>query len=303
MMLTQALQYSMRGKDSFRRLLLLVLVQLLPIVGQLLLLGYGFDIVCAVYAGQTDLPPIRWQAALANGCRFLLAGLGYLLPILITIGIVVGTLIRANTVGSTRSFGHQDVPSILVAIGLPLLVFLLGAVFMKRGASPSAQPSHARRSGLSFFLSGLLPVFVMILVTVTLSTLVSLSGVQTGKPNGLSVLLFLLLALLLSLIGIVLSIGGVRYALEKKGLLAPMANAKLLLKNPALTGLLLLNVILLGAVAVLTTTVGLMLFILPGLFAFVICSLAFWYLFAQYSRSAEIFPSGFALTTNTPLLV
>ncbi len=77
-----------------------------------------------------------------------------------------------------------------------------------------------------------------------LSMLVSRSGIDIGKPNGLSILLFVGLAFLLFLIGIVLSVGGVRYAIESKGLLAPMTNAKLLLKDRALTGMLFLNVLL-----------------------------------------------------------
>jgi hypothetical protein len=50
-MLYQALQYPFRGKGSFRHILILALVQLVPIVGHLILLGYGFDIVRALYAG------------------------------------------------------------------------------------------------------------------------------------------------------------------------------------------------------------------------------------------------------------
>ena len=63
MMLSQALQYPFQGKGWFRRILILALVQLIPIVGQLILLGYGLDIVRAVYAGQVDLPPLRWRAS------------------------------------------------------------------------------------------------------------------------------------------------------------------------------------------------------------------------------------------------
>lgn len=97
-----------------------------------------------------------------------------------------------------------------------------------------------------------------------------------------------MLILLLFVIGVALSIGGVRYAVENTGLFAATTNAKLLLKYPALTGMLLLNVLLLQSLAVLAISVGLVLFILPGLFALVVCSLAYWHLFAQYSRSVGI---------------
>ena len=56
------------------------------------------------------------------------------------------------------------------------------------------------------------------------------------------------------------------------------------LKKPALTAMLLLNILLLDGITVLATSVGLVLFLLPGLFALVVCSLAFWYLLAQYRQ-------------------
>ena len=299
MMLYKALQYPFQEKGWFRRILILTLVQLLPIVGQLILLGYGMDIVRALYAGQIGLPPIRWLPALGDGFRFLVTGFVYLLPILMTSALVVAVAVGTNKVGSSSSLGNLGVLGILLAVGLPLLLFLLRTVFFRRTDSPSVQQAPARENGFRTVLNGLLPVFVTILATVIMSTLVSHSGIETGKPNGLSVLLFVVLALLLFLIGIVLYIGGVRYATENKGLLAPMTNAKLLLRSRTLTGMLFLHILLLYVVALIVTTVGLVLFILPGLFAFVICSLALWYMFADYAIRVGIRKPDFILTKNT----
>ena len=283
MMLYQALQYPFRGQGWFRRILILALVQLLPIVGQLILLGYGLDIVRTVYAGQTSLPPVRWRQALGDGLRFALAGLGYLLPILITIGVV-----GASYSGSGKSFGSTGLLALLLSIGLPLLLLLLRAVSTRRSRSSSAQRTQTPRISPRTLLTGLLPIVMTVAVILILRTLVSQSGIDTGKPNELSILLFVVLALLLFFIGNVLYVGGVRYAIEKKGLLAPMTNAKLLLKDRRLSGTLLLNVILLAVIAVIATVVGLALFILPGLFVFVVCSLALWYMFAQYGMQVGI---------------
>jgi uncharacterized protein YqgC (DUF456 family) len=63
------------------------------------------------------------------------------------------------------------------------------------------------------------------------------------------------------------------------------------------------NVLLLAALAVLTTTVGLVLFVLPGLFVLVICSLAFWYLFAHYGRKVGIQEPDFTLAGSMPTTV
>jgi hypothetical protein len=231
MMLYQALQYPFRGKESFRPLLILALVQLLPIAGQLILLGYGFDIVRAVSAGHVDLPPLRWLPALGNGLRILIAGCVYLLPILVTIAIVGASTIRSGS----SSVGNLGAIGIALSVGVPLLLLLLRMVSMRRTGSSSTRQTRVSGSGLRVFFTGLLPIVITIAVILGLRLLVSSSGLDTGKPNGLSILLFAVLALLLFLIGIVLSIGGVRYALESKGLLAPMANARLLLKDRALT--------------------------------------------------------------------
>ncbi len=292
-MISQALQYPFRGKESFRSILILVLVQLLPIIGQLILLGYGLDVVRAVYAGQINLPPIRWLSALGNGFRILLAGIFYLIPILVTIAVV-----GASGTGSSSSFGAMGVLGIVLAVGLPLVLLLIRTVSIRRTNAPSVQQPNVRGSGLRSLPGGLLPILMTVAAIFILRALVSSSGLDSGKPNELGALLFLILFLFLFLIGIVLYIGGARYAIENKGLLAPMANARLLLKNRALTGALLLNVLMLGVIAVLATTVGLVMLILPGLFAFVICSLALWYMFAQYSIRVGIYKPDFTFTSS-----
>jgi Protein of unknown function (DUF4013) len=299
MMLYKALHYPFPRKGSMRLLLILTLIQLLPIIGQLILLGYGFDIVRTVSAGHTDLPPLRWLPALGNGLRILAAGFVYLLPILMTIGIVGASTIRSGS----SSVGNLGTIGILLAVGVPLLLLLLRMVSARRNGSSSVRQTRTSRSGRRVFFTGLLPIVVTIAMIFILRMLVSSSGIETGKPNGLSVLLLIVLVVVLFLIGIVLFVGGTRYALENKDLLAPMANARLLLRDRALTGKLFLNVFLLGAFTVLATTVGLVLLVLPGLFVFVICSLAFWYLFAQYNgRVAIQKPVGLTLTEATSII-
>ena len=296
MLLTQALRYPFQGYGWFRRILLLTFLQLLPIVGQLILLGYGFDIARAVYAKQTDLPPIRWLPALGNGLRFLLAGLVYLIPILITI-VIVGV----SSIRSSKSSSNLSTLGLLLSIGVPLLLFLGGIVRARRTRSSSAQRPGTRGNGWRSLLKGLLPIVVTVLVILLLRMLVSGSGIESGKPNSLSILLFVVLALVLFLIVIVLYIGGVRFATENKGLLAPATNAKLLLQHRAATGMLVLNIVLLGVITFLATGVGLVLFVLPGLFVFVVCTLALWYIFARYSLAIRAQQPEFSVTHPDPI--
>lgn len=294
MMLSQALHYPFQGKGWFRHILMLALIQLFPIVGQLILLGYGLDIVRAVYAGQTELPPLRWLPALSDGFRFLLAGLFYLLPLIVTIAVVMGV----SRIGSHNSFSNLGVFSILLAVGLPLIFIVIRLVFMRRPGSPSAQQSHGHGSRLRSVISGLLSIVITVLVILVLRTLVSSSGLEAGKPNGLSILVFAVLALLLFVISIGLYVGGVRYAIEHKGLLAATANARLLLNHSTHTGVLLLNVLLLDVLAIVAISVGLVLFILPSLFVFVICSLALWHMFARYSIFIGLYTSASSQMEN-----
>lgn len=275
-MLYQALSYPLQGKGSFRRVLILALLQLIPIVGQLILLGYGLDIVRAVSRQQTTLPPIDWRSTVLNGLRMLLAGFGYLLPILLTIGLIGAS-------GTSGNSGIVGIIGILVAVGLPFILVVVGVVAKRRTAEPVAQRPDVRRNGPRPIMVGLLSMLLAVLGILALRMLIAFSGIDTGKPNVVGILLFVLLALFLFLLGVVFGIGGVRYALENKGLLAPAANLQIMLKRPALTAVLVLNILLLGSFAIIVTTVGLVLFILPGLLAFVVCSLAFWQMSAQYA--------------------
>lgn len=296
MMLSQALQYPFQGKGSFRSILTLALIQLLPIVGQLILLGYGLDVVRAVYAGRTSLPPLRWLAALGNGSRILLTGFAYITPILVTSGIVWAS---TSGTGSGRISNVAGILGIVLSVGLPLLLILIRAISKKRAGASSVQQSRARGGGLRALLGGLLSILMTVVVTFILNALVANSGIESGKPNGLGFVVLLLLLLFLFFVGIVVCIGGVRYAIENKGLLDPLNNAKLLLRDRALTATLFLSVFLLYVVTVIATAIGLVLFIVPGLFAFVICSLALWYMFAQYTMRVGMYKPVFTFTRST----
>lgn len=73
----------------FRQLLPLMLVQLVPLVGQVLLLGYGLSLSRALQAEQTTLPPLRWWQMLRQGSLLAITGLVYLAPIMALIPNIV----------------------------------------------------------------------------------------------------------------------------------------------------------------------------------------------------------------------
>ncbi len=281
MLLFQALRYPFQGKGSFRRILILALLQLIPIVGQLILLGYGLDIVRAMYTGQTSLPPIRGLQALTGGLRIVLAALLYMTPILITV-----TLSGASTVGLSVG-GSLAFLGIFLSVGLPLLLVLMRVVYVRRKNARVVQQSRASGGRLRPFLS-LVPILVVLLAILGLRSLIFNSGINFGSLNGASITLCSILALLILLIVIALYVGSVRYAVENKGLFDATTNARLMFQNRAATGMLFLNVIMLTVITAVVTGIGFVLVILPGLFMYVTCSLALWYLLARYGIQVGI---------------
>src|SRR5579883_2512631 len=193
MLLFQALRYPFQGKGSFRRILILALLQLIPIVGQLILLGYGLDIVRAMYTGQTSLPPIRGLQALTGGLRIVLAALLYMTPILITV-----TLSGASTVGLSVG-GSLAFLGIFLSVGLPLLLVLMRVVYVRRKNARVVQQSRASGGRLRPFLS-LVPILVVLLAILGLRSLIFNSGINFGSLNGASITLCSILALLILLI-------------------------------------------------------------------------------------------------------
>ena len=100
--LLEALQYPFRTKGWFQHILPLALVQLIPLVGQMILFGYGLAVVRGIYAGEGNLPAVRWQVALREGALFFGLGLLYLAPLLGLIPNIMLLEIGLRLSASTR---------------------------------------------------------------------------------------------------------------------------------------------------------------------------------------------------------
>ncbi|GCE15373.1 DUF4013 domain-containing protein [Tengunoibacter tsumagoiensis] len=287
MILTRALRYPFQGRGWTRRLLALTLLQLLPVIGQLMLLGYGLEIVRAVYAGEANLPPIRWLQALGNGLRMILAGLLYCLPILIT-----GAIIGMSTIGLRVNTSSMGTLSLILS---PLIAIVGGLLMSRRKQTQTgAAVKPAPKPGSIF--AKIVPLFVMILAIFVLQAVVS--GANFSRPNAAAIVLYVLLTLLISVIGLGLGLGGVRQAIMQQGLFSPTTSITLLLQHSATTSILILNLFLLGIITLLVSSLGLILLVLPGLFTIVVGSLAMWYLFAHYGMQIGITPINSTTTSN-----
>jgi hypothetical protein len=274
--LSQALRYPFQGERWFPRILALALLQLVPVAGQLILIGYGMAVARAVHAEQANLPALRWQTALLDGLRYLIAALLYVVPLLADLP----TIFAIGTVASTSATGDKR-STWMAAIVLPVAtvaVFPITRALQKRGGKAA--------SLLARILS-IVPILAIVMLIVTLfASGIDLSAARENL-NALGIALLVALALLVFLLIVAVHIGAVQDATGGNGLFDPPGNLRLLLGNRAVAAKLILNFVLLSLIAILATSAGLLLLVLPGLFIFVVCVVAWWYLLARYAAEAS----------------
>ena len=270
MILSKALQYPFQGKGWLNRILILALVQLVPVVGQLILVGYGLDAKRSIYAGQTDLPPIRWRQTVGDGLRLLAAGLLFFLPILAVAPMILtaGTSQVDSGAGGGSSLSHFIFPVVLLIV------------------LPSLSRVVKSKPKLKTLVTGLGGLMMVVFVGSTVWQLVNMMQSDLRMSNlslnafGTVQLIVLLLFSFVIFAG--LQVGGLRYAVEGKGLFQPTPIIQLMLSQRRKTVALIFIMILLDVLAILAIGLGLLLLVLPGLGLFVTFSLAQWHLFAQY---------------------
>jgi hypothetical protein len=267
MTLSQAMRYPFQGRGWFQRVLTLAIVQLIPVIGQIILVGYGMEVVRAIHAKERDLPRIMWQKCLRDGLRFVVAGVLYLAPMLGVVPMILSISRGAN---------------ILVLLGS--VVFAMIIVPMV-GRLPIANKVIKRLAGGLVFL---LPILAIALTLTNLAPSPD-RPIDNGVTfNTFGVVILVAVSIAIFLILMALHIGGLRYAVEYRGLFDPPGNIRLLFKNRTSAITLVLNIIILGIIALIGIGVGLTLLILPGLFVGVVCSLAGWSLFVEFGKEVGI---------------
>lgn len=123
-------------------------------------------------------------------------------------------------------------------------------------------------------LIAIVPVIVVVLMLADVRSLQANSSTGIGSLNAIGVFLSCVLVLLALLLIVELWVGAIRDTIENRALFDPTGTARLLLTHRNLIGSLLLTLAFLGLIAVLTTSIGLVLLILLGLVVGVCCSLA-----------------------------
>lgn len=264
--LPHALRYLLQGAVWGRRLLMLTLLQLLPIVGQIILIGYGMEVARSVAAGHRNLPPLRALRAAGDGLRLLLTGLVYAAPIT----LVIPTLLSIGFTRPGEATNSADFFFIFISLALAM------------GIGPVLQRLPAKYKALKSIMMAAIGVIPLLMVITMIATLVSnpaMLDVRDAQVNGIGVMLLVLLTLLTFVVVIALHISGLRYALQGKGLLDPTGSLRMLVTNRAETGRLLVNLLVLLVVGGAVTVLGLP-FVLPAAFTLVVTTLAVWYILA-----------------------
>ncbi|MCA0455375.1 MAG: DUF4013 domain-containing protein [Chloroflexi bacterium] len=268
----QALRYPLGQTGWFKRILPLALLQFIPVVGQMILIGYGMEVARTVYTGQNDLPRLRPIKAFRDGGLFVLTGLLYLVPLLALIPtILIAGTDQGNPTGSAAALIRVVIP-----IGLTLSISALAG---------RLRTQNKWVKNIIMGVVGLVPLLVIV------SMAASISSVQfsPGAPlqlNAVGIILSTLLGFLVFLIFIVLHVSGVRYAIENKGLFDIAGTVKLLRQKPKLTRFLVVNSILIIVFTAITLALGIVLLIIPALFAWVFWVIVFWYLLVDFLSSS-----------------
>ena len=99
----RSFSFVFEDSDWFKKIAILALVSLIPIIGQFVLLGWGAEIIRRVVRGtDTPIPDLDFGAQLGDGFKLFVVSLVYSLPIIFVsfvIGIfaVVGTSLDSET--------------------------------------------------------------------------------------------------------------------------------------------------------------------------------------------------------------
>ena len=268
--LMQALRYPWQGENRLSRLIPLALLQLLPIVGQIILVGYGQTVTRAILSQQRDLPRLALWQAFVDGLRLVAVGVVYCLPVFITALLAITTSNTLDT-ESSRSTSSSIIPIVMI-------VYMGGSnVIVKRW--PVLKPIVSALSPLI----GVLVIFFIILQLRTLFTTMQ-GGLQFSwqQLNGASILMLVVASLLLAIIVVALFVVGVRFAITGRGLLEPSATLKLMTAHRNLTGRLMGIVWLLAIGTIIAAILGSLFLVVPGLLLLVAGVLSIWFAATQY---------------------
>ncbi|MGD1865791.1 MAG: DUF4013 domain-containing protein [Phormidesmis sp.] len=267
----KSLRYPWRSEGWFWRMLPIALWQLIPFIGQIILIGYGLAVVRATCRQQTDLPKLQLQQSLIDGLRLVLVGVLYCFPIILMV------LLLFTTSNSTEAKTTGGIPPIAFTAVMFIYLRISGEIAKRR---PALKPTF---SIVNRIVTAAFIAFVVVRLNGLFTTLrggLQLSALQIDS----STIAMLLLALLLSaVIVVVLLVSATLFAATGSSLLKPTVTLQWMAANRSLSAQLIITVWLLALGTLSATMVGAMLLLIPGLLFMVAGNASIWFLTTQYA--------------------
>ena len=267
--LMRAVRYPWRGNGWLWRMLPLALWQLIPLIGQIMLVGYGLAVVRATCRQQTGLPKLQLQQSLIDGFRLVAVGVLYCFPIVLMVLLM---------------FSSSDSAIDETTGGIPPIAFTAVMFIYLRMSSELIKRRPALKTTFSIVNRIVTAVFVTFVVRLyglfaTLRSGLQLSAVQLGRSD----VAMLFLALLLSAIIVVaLLVSGTLFAATGSSLLKPATTLQWMTANRSSSVRLVMTVWLLAIGTFTAMIVGAIFLLIPGLLCMVAGNASIWFLTAQY---------------------
>ena len=276
-LLTQALRYPWQGKGWFYRMLPLALLQLIPILGQIILAGYGQAIARAICQQQRDLPRLHLHRSLVDGLQLVAVGIVYCLPVVLTVLLVLS----GDSTSETETPGR--VPGIVYPIALLVYSRISSEVVKRRPALKSVVSFVNRVFSILAFL------FIIWRLSSLFTTLRDGLHFSSIELTSMDLVVLLAAAMLWSIIVAALLISGVQFAIAGRGLLHARATLKRMIVNRGLTVRFTLTTWLLIAGTAMTAVISALFLLVPGLLLIIAGNAAIWFLATQYAMRIGIF--------------
>jgi len=271
--LMRALRYPWQGKGCLRRMLTLALWQFIPVVGQILLVGYGQAIARAIYHQQSDLPRLKLQQSFVDGLRLIAVGFIYGFPIILMVLLTLGASDEADAPGGIPPIFFTAIMLISLRISREIIKW-----------QPALKPIL---SVLNRVVTAAFFIFVLFRLSALFPALRSGLQFSPASIQGSNLIVLFFALLLFATIVVVLLVAAVRFALTGSSLLKPTSTLQLMARNRLLSVRLIGLVWLVAAGTSVATVIGATLLFMPGLLSMVAGSLSIWFLVTQYVIKAE----------------
>ncbi|MEL7349998.1 MAG: DUF4013 domain-containing protein [Cyanobacteria bacterium P01_A01_bin.116] len=268
--LTRALRYPWRAKGWFWQMLPLACWQLVPVIGQIMLIGYGLAVVRAAYRQQSGLPNLQRKQSFIDGLRLVTVGFVYCFPVILMVLLTFSTGSNADT----QSTGGIP-PMALTAV---MFVYLrISGEIIKR--QPALKPTL---SIINKIITAAFVAFVLVRLYGLFTTLREGLQFSSMQINGSDRAMLLLATLLFAVIVVVLLVSGALFAVAGYSLLKPTTALQLMIANRGLSIRLVVAtwVLIVGTLA--ATVAGTLFLLVPGLYLMVAGNASIWFLTTHY---------------------